>query len=209
MLRVKASRLETLGAWLGLWTPPRDVEVPPVPWRKVAIGAGVLAVVAVVVALTVVPAIDDAKDDRSAAEQRALDRRAAERRRATTEEQSPRTGSASGSRAEVMAAIEKRIAADARARLSRNVSVTSCGPVPGADVTKEIVAFDCLAQTRAIVGGGDEPGPMGTLGYPYRAVVEFQSGSYAFCKVNPVPGETAVPDPNSVVQLPDECRTPD
>lgn len=178
------------------------------PWRKVAIGAAALAVVAGVVVLTIVPAIDDAKDDRSSREQQAAAERADERRRATTEEQRARTGTASGSRPEVMAAIEKRIAADARARLSRNVSIASCGPAAGQDATKDIVAFDCLAQTRAIVGGGEREGPMGTLGYPYRAVIDFQSNSYAFCKVNPVPGETAVPDPRAVVQLPDECRAP-
>ncbi len=27
-----------LGAWLHLWTPPRDVDVPPVPWRAVGVG---------------------------------------------------------------------------------------------------------------------------------------------------------------------------
>src|SRR3712207_7944463 len=29
----RLSRWEVLGAWLRLWTPPREVEVPPVPWR--------------------------------------------------------------------------------------------------------------------------------------------------------------------------------
>src|SRR4051812_9326358 len=30
----RANVLEIVGAWLHLWVPPRDVEIPPVPWRK-------------------------------------------------------------------------------------------------------------------------------------------------------------------------------
>ena len=36
-------RFEKVGAWLGVWTPPRDAEVPPPPWRKIALGALVRA----------------------------------------------------------------------------------------------------------------------------------------------------------------------
>jgi hypothetical protein len=206
---VKASRLETLGAWLGLWTPPRDVEVPPVPWRKVGYAVAGLAVVAAAIAIFVAPAIDDSKDERSARERQAAAERADARRRAADAEQQPRTGQASGSRPEVMADVEQRIAEDARERFSQNVRAASCGPTPGSDPAKTIVAFDCLAQTSAIAGAGDQQGATGSLGHPYRAVIDFKSNAYAFCKINPVPGETAVPDPNSVVQLPDECRVPD
>ena len=31
-----ATRWKILGAWLRIWTPPRDVEVPPVPLRAIA-----------------------------------------------------------------------------------------------------------------------------------------------------------------------------
>src|SRR4051812_20957085 len=34
----KLGRWETLGAWLHVWTPHRDAEVPPVPWRTITIG---------------------------------------------------------------------------------------------------------------------------------------------------------------------------
>ena len=40
---MRASRWEILGAWLRIWTPPRDVEVPPVPRRLLAAVAGVIA----------------------------------------------------------------------------------------------------------------------------------------------------------------------
>ena len=37
----RASVLEIVGVWLHVWTAPRDVEIPPVPWRKLAIWTGV------------------------------------------------------------------------------------------------------------------------------------------------------------------------
>lgn len=39
LARVKASRWEILGAWLRIWTPPKDVEIPPVPRRAAAVVA--------------------------------------------------------------------------------------------------------------------------------------------------------------------------
>src|SRR4051794_18903277 len=36
----RASLPETVGAWLRVWTPPRDVDVPDVPVRKLVIGGG-------------------------------------------------------------------------------------------------------------------------------------------------------------------------
>ena len=35
----RLGRLEVLGAWLGVWTPPRGAVVPPVPWRPIAAAA--------------------------------------------------------------------------------------------------------------------------------------------------------------------------
>jgi len=50
---VKASRWEILGAWLRIWTPPRDVEIPPVPRRSAALVAA-LCVAAIVAGVTVI-----------------------------------------------------------------------------------------------------------------------------------------------------------
>ena len=63
----RLSRWEILGAWLRLWTPPREAVVPPVPRRKVAVGgAFVLAAAAVAVVVLL-----NTESDRDAAEQRA------------------------------------------------------------------------------------------------------------------------------------------
>src|SRR5258707_7067281 len=67
----RLSRTETVGAWLHLWTPPRDAEVPPVPWRRIGIGATIAAIVLAVLAAWLVPRIDSAKRHQAATERRA------------------------------------------------------------------------------------------------------------------------------------------
>ena len=77
----RASILEIIGAWLHIWTPPRDAYVPPIPWRKLAIGAGIGAVVLGAVLAVMVPRINEGKESRAAIE-RAKDERNAARNRA-------------------------------------------------------------------------------------------------------------------------------
>src|SRR6185436_1783524 len=59
----KASLPATVGAWLKVWTPPRDVEVAPPPSaRTLAIAAVVLVVLVAGAAALIVPAIDSSKE---------------------------------------------------------------------------------------------------------------------------------------------------
>jgi hypothetical protein len=51
------SHWELVGAWLHIWTPPRDVPIPPVPRRKLAF-LGLAAVAAVAM---IIPAIESGK----------------------------------------------------------------------------------------------------------------------------------------------------
>ena len=200
----KLSRAEVLGAWLGVWTPPRGAVVPPVPWVKVAAGVGVLAVAAVLVALLVAPAIDGAKDRRSTADARAEDQRAAARRARQRAEQRPRTGEIAGGGAVAERQVERAIGADARRRFDPDARAATC-EVAGPDDAASRVAYDCVAAVRDIVGAGAQEGARGQLGIPYRAIIDVDRGTYAFCKVNPVPGERVVPDPREVVDLPRAC----
>ena len=71
----RASILEILGAWLHLWTPPRDVAIPPVPWRKLALGFGVAASLLGIALAVMIPRIDEGKE--SVPPRRAPSRRAA------------------------------------------------------------------------------------------------------------------------------------
>jgi len=54
----RASIFEIVGAWLRLWTPPRDVEIPPVPWKKLALWTGAAIVVVGAALAVMVPRID-------------------------------------------------------------------------------------------------------------------------------------------------------
>jgi hypothetical protein len=205
----RLSRWEILGAWLNVWTPPRDAHVPPIPWRKLAVGGLLTLLVAGGALALIAPRIDDAKEERAAREQRELDQRWAARRERIAREQQPRTGrlEAGAGRGEAVAAVEAAIGADARRRFDPDARPATCEPAEGADPAAARVAYDCLSAVRDIVGAADQTGARGTLGIPFRAVIDFEAGSYAFCKTNPPPGEQVIPDPRTIVELPRACRS--
>jgi len=227
----KASFPETVGAWLKLWTPPRDVEVPPVPVRGLVIGAVLLLVVAAGAAALIVPAIDDSKERAAAADAREAAESRAESRRAQIAEQRPRALDAAelrppsgasavqriAARTELVQRAETAISADARERarageLEGNPRGTECEPYPKRDpgdgperdlgVTRGV--YDCLVFVRAVPTTETNVG--GQIGYPFRAVLDFGRFSVTWCKTNPVPGERVVPDPRTVLELPKACR---
>jgi len=229
--RRRASLPETLGTWLRIWTPPRDVEVPPVPVRGLAIGGAVLLVLLVGAAALIVPAIDSSKERAAAADAREAAQRRAANRRKTIAEQRPRRldlarlRASSGAppaqrlaaRAELLRRAETAISDDARARarageLEGRPQGTSCEPYPKRDpgdgperhLSETRGVYDCLVFVRAI--GSTDTNGAGQLGYPFRAVVDFDRFSVVWCKTNPVPGERVVPDPRTVIKLPPACR---
>jgi branched-chain amino acid transport system permease protein len=204
---VRAGRAEILGAWLHLWTPARDREVPPVPWRALAVrGGAVLAVAGVAIAL-IAPQIQDSKDQASARERREATANLAAFRARQIAEQAPRRGALPrGGRAAAVARVETRIGEDARARFDRRYRVAACEPAAGEDPGALRVAYECFVPLREIVGAGAQAGARGQLGLPYRAVIDHRTRSYAFCKTSPPPGERLVPDPRKLVRLPAACR---
>jgi hypothetical protein len=218
----KANALEILGAWLRVWTPPRDVEIPPVPRRAAAALGGGLIVVVALVLLVVSPAVDTGK--REDADRRAREAAAAKARRnaIVRRDQRARTGSdpelapasTPSERRALVADVERAITADANQRfadgtVTSRTRSTTCDPFLGGpraedDPSRRRAAYDCTALIREIVGQGDP----GRLGYPFRAIVDFERGSWAFCKVNPIPSERSLPDPRTIVPLPAACRAP-
>ena len=180
-------RIETLGAWLGLWTPPRGETVPPVPWRAIAVGGAAFAAAVGIAAALVLP---DVASNRRAADERAA-RADAQRHAAflasVDREQRPRTGR--GSLAAASAAVES----DARRRTPKAVSGVECEPFPRSlGGQRRTGAFDCIAVTARLPGGG-------VIGMNFRVVVE--DGRYAFCRVIPLGDRDRLTHP-----LPDACR---
>jgi hypothetical protein len=200
----RATRFEILGAWLHVWTPPRGVYIPPVPWGKVAAGAGLLVVLGVVAAVTIAPAIDDAKDEGAAERERAVAARAEARRERIRVEQQARTGALAP--AEPLAAVERAIGRDAAARFKADGTPATCETTAGTDPRARRAVFDCFATLRRIEGAAKQKGAQGTLAIPYRAVLDHEAGRYAFCKVNPRPGEAAIVGAKDDVPLPPPCR---
>jgi hypothetical protein len=62
--------------------------------------------------------------------------------------------------------------------------------------------YSCLAVTSHIAKGKEVGG---TIGYPFWAIADFRSRTFAWCKVNPKGGERAVQSLEPVVQLPAGC----
>ena len=204
----KLSRWEVLGTWLNLWTPPRDAHVPPIPWRKIGLGALALLLVTGIGLAIAIPRIDDAKTRGSAREQRALEARQEARRDRIRVEQRARTGPVrdAGDRGAALASLETLIGRDARERFHPRARAATCEPSAGQDAGADRVAYDCDSAIRDIVGPAGQKGEVGTIGIPYRAVVDFAGRTYAFCKVNPPPGEQIIPDPRDLIELPAACR---
>jgi hypothetical protein len=229
--RVKLSRLEVVGAWLRIWTPPRGAVVPPVPWRRLAIGGTLLALVLGGVAAYAIPRIDRSKDRAGEREQReATKQDAAERRRVIHDQRATlgtvrrpqghlTAASELRARADLLRTVEGRITADARHRaaageLQGRAKRTECVPAPssikrrGADqvLSRMSDAYDCLVVTSDIPP--TKTNKAGELGYPFRAVVNFRRFTFAWCKTNPLAGERAVPDPRRLPLLPRACQVP-
>ena len=221
----RANVLEIVGAWLHVWVPPRDAYVPPVPWKKLGIGlAAILAVTAVALAI-LVPRIDDHKQQTAAANAAYKRHAVAVNRARITKAQTPRHGdmaslrpAAGASAAEVAAArqqllgrVEDDIYADAQARAKTGeikpvTTRPNCEHTAGTPTTGDIRVYDCFMVTSRIPQG--ERNPSGALGYPFRAVVDFRTFTYNFCKTEQVPGEMLVLAPKDVTLLPPVCRGP-
>ena len=229
----KASPPATVGAWLKLWTPPRDVEVAPPPSaRTLAIAGAVLLILVAGAAALIVPAIDSSKERSAAAQAREDAQRREASRRETIREQRPRTldaaallPAAGASDAQLVSAreallrrAETAISDDARARadageLEGNPRETRCEPYPrrsdradwpDRDPATERGVYDCLVFVRAVPE--TESNISGRIGYAFRAVLDFERFGVTWCKSNPVPGELLVPDPRQVIELPEACR---
>jgi hypothetical protein len=186
-------------------------KLPPRARRPAAIAAAILVAAAAVALVLSIPAITETKSDRAAAEQRAAAEREAQRTAELRAEQRVRTGSGQAARgltgaaalqarealaADVAAAVQDDALARVRSgEFTQSVGRVECerfprgvgAPDPAAELSKATGRYACLAIT------ADAPRTEGnqasSLGYPYRALVNFETGRFGYCKISGRPGE--------------------
>ena len=209
---MRASRWEILGAWLRIWTPPRDVDVPPVPRRAAALLAG-LCVAAIAIGVAVVaPAIDRAKQRDAASERRRaaaatraerarlrFDQRA-QTARATQAARLYAAGREDAALAALVRHVRTSVARDMRVRVAAGefdvpVRAVRCRRRAGAELPR--VRLACLAVTSQT--------PRLRVGQPFRVAASLREGRYAWCHENPPPGEGAA-GTGVFERLPAVCR---
>ena len=186
-------RWETVGAWLQIWTPPKDVEVPPVPVRKLLIGTLALGVVAAITAALVIPPVERGKRAGAArdAQERAAALRAENAR--LRADQRPHTLRVTAG-ASLVGALEAGITADARARVRRHamsgpVLSTKCEASPAYDrLYRDSRVYKCFVKTSTGHQGVLQGDRFGT-GYPFVATVYPKKRTVVWCKENPRPDE--------------------
>jgi hypothetical protein len=186
-------------------------KIPPRARRPAAFAAAILLAAAAVVLILSIPAITDSKQERAAADQQAERERRAQRVEELQAELRLRSGRGAAARGlEGAAALDARhaLAADlaaavhddalARVRageFTQSVDRVECerfprgvgAPDPAADLSKATGRYSCLAITAD--APRVETNEASSIGYPYRALVHFQSGRFSYCKISGRPGE--------------------
>ena len=182
------TRWETVGAWLHIWTAPKGVEVPPVPWRRLALWGSFAALVLGAVAAVTVPMVDRSKKE-GAAERAAKAAAAvsAEKARLRADQRVRELSVPAGS--DLVVALEGAITADAKARAAAR---TIDGPVlstrcdyTSADVTQFPASrvYKCFVKTQTGLPG--QGGDVIGTGYPFVATIYTHERRLAWCKQNP------------------------
>ena len=173
---------------------------------------GTLFIVAAIAATIVLaPRIAESNRERKAEERREAEAALVARVRRLRAAQRPQRGrtEAGASRSAVVDALEAGILADAQARAARGrlhgppANRVECKPLAGADATAGRVAYDCIAVTSDLPSGESLPG--GVVGHPFRAVADFSTGRFTWCKVSPRPAEGSLSRKDLIVRIPPAC----
>lgn len=201
-------------------------KIPPRARKPAAYAAVALAVAAAVALALSIPAITDSKEQRAAGETQAERQRKAERVAELQAQARVREGSGAAARGLAgAAAIDARLALvddlaaavldDAKSRtrsgeLTQSVERVECerfprrvgSDDPALDPTQSTGRYACLAVT-ADAPRTDTQNPS-SVGYPYRALITYETGRFAFCRVSGKPGEGAL-DREILVRVPPAC----
>jgi hypothetical protein len=179
--------------------------------RIAAVVGGLLLVGAVAALIVAVPAITDTKEERAAAEQQSEQERQAQRAAELQAELRLLRGSGTPARGldgaaaiaarralavDLAAAVERDAAARVQSgEFDRPIQSTECeryprgarGEDPATDLSSRTGRYACLAITAEVARSEFTKGS--NIGYPYRALVDFPSGEFTYCKVSGKPGE--------------------
>jgi hypothetical protein len=109
--------------------------------------------------------------------------------------------------------LQDTITLDTRARVRTGILTgpalfTTCSaypsdaPAPQTMLAVRVGAYACLAVNRPVRGAG---GTVAELGDPIWARIDFRDGRFAWCKINPRPGEQAIGAGAPVVPLAAAC----
>jgi hypothetical protein len=156
------------------------------------------------------PGIEHAKRYNVAALERQQAATRAAQTRIQAEQQKVRTAAVPArGRQELVVALRAQIKADARARVRAGTMAgpvlrVTCAEYPPSPIPQsgQFGAYSCLAATRDIKSGGST---VGALGDPFWARMDTASGRLAWCKINPLPGETAAGSEAASVPLSPAC----
>jgi hypothetical protein len=207
---MRASRWEILGAWLHIWTPPRDVEIPPFPWRLGLLGLAALAAAIAAYLAFVAPRIDAGNQGRAAHDARVL--AAAQRAELArlARDQRPQTaraaraarlhaaGREAQARAALLAAVRASVGRDVRVRfasgaIARPVRDIRCRYI---ESDRPRLRMSCFAVTSRTADA--------LVGQPFVAAGSLSDGRYSWCHENSRPGEGAT-GTTVEVELSDAC----
>jgi type II secretory pathway pseudopilin PulG len=200
----------------------RDPGMSRAAKRRLTVGAlGVIVLIALGAAI-LVPGIQHTKSQATARQQRATRAALAAERRRIAAEQRLHAAAAPGSHSALRALpaarlagvlrgdLEGSITADARARVGRHalqgpIERTDCAPVRGF-AGPPLGKYTCTAVTQEVIRGVGGAA-VGTIGYPFWAVIDFKRLSYVWCKVNPKAGEGSATSGAAAlaVPLPRQC----
>ncbi len=161
-----------------------------------ALAGAALAAGLVVAAIVLVPKITETnREQRGGRAARARGRarasaRAADRRAAPAPRRPPRRGLGRGA---VLRRIEASVTRDARAREAAGglppppARYSLCKPFADEPAGATISRLSCVAVTSEVPGQGGERA--GVVGHPFRVLVDYGTGRYAWCKVSGRAGE--------------------
>ena len=181
--------------------------MPRFLWRKLP-GAGKAAVVAVGVGIVVAAALaapgirdsirdDEAQERREAAERR--ERRIARLRKLVA----PRVIRVAAGMTAALTDLRDGIALDARRRTGDRIRRVDCERLPAPrGPGRRRTRLSCLAVTADFARSAVTVG--GSIGHPYRAVVDPPAGRATYCRVFGVPGEGGL-TAKQVVTTPRAC----